>query len=395
MAYQIEKTFIGTSDPLSLTSSLSYYGAHAPDSSDLSIHRNTDILNVYQDNHIGLSAKFNINVDLTAGLVLPSWTAKIPVESGEIDSTSMTVTIGDDEIMGGMLLGAKFVITLTYSIRRWHDGYFSHWKWHSGHWGDYETFSMPIPIDLIPACVDTMVALLGLIPKLKILIQVIPKGWLDHMEDKKAGISSSSGVFIDASLPLRYDLISIGRVIAESGLEVASLGLTPAGAAVVTLLVELAEFFVSLLDKLKVVQVAVGPQVDVTFPVRVKITKLYAADADERVVNVFDNLSFDGKTITGYNDTQKELIPARIGMHFNHTLEIPETDLGVWGHISLFWIFGVTPFWDLHVMDIIDKEFDIDPLGVHFDSSMSNVIGGTGWDDSKQAPPDTITVKFI
>lgn len=160
--------------------------------------------------------------------------------------------------------------------------------------------------------------------------------------------------------------------MAESGLEVASLGLTPAGAAFVTLLVELAEL---------VMTVVAG----------------YENDPE---AFVHGSLTFDGNTITATNTSDNKIaddnvVPLeRIGIHCEQSLPVPTIDLGVWAHIGIKWIAAWTPSHDFHLLELIEDKLGIFLDYDSFGSSMSNTIGGSGTETNWE-PPDSIQVNFI
>lgn len=85
MYQSIDKTFIGTSDPVVFKHSLSYFGPNAPDTSNLNIVFSDTLLNHYVDSHLGTSCRINLSYTLESGVSLPAWAASITVEEGEIN----------------------------------------------------------------------------------------------------------------------------------------------------------------------------------------------------------------------------------------------------------------------------------------------------------------------
>ena len=403
----IDKTFIGTSDPVVFKHSLSYFGPEAPDTSDFNIVFKDTLLDAYVDSHAGISSSFTLSYTLEAGASLPAWAASITAEGGEITSDTMKITITDNTVMGGMYLGAKLTFNLSCGFRFWEGGHW-HWDgWHShwvgGHWGDWHNFNHSLNFDILPFALDFLRSVADDFPKLKILNDLLPQGIINNMQDFEYDIANKNGDYIIASMPFKWDLIKIGRVVAESGLEVASLGLTPAVAAVVTLVVELAELAVSLLDTLKVIQIQFGPEINCEFPLRVSITKLVAVDAANNEY-LYDQLTFsDDKTITGsfsgstrIGDSEEAGFIKRIGVHCRQSIEVPlQTNPGVWAHLGLFWIFAVNPAWDFNLIEEIEKHFGVDLGLVHFDSSMIDDIGGKGTLGDYGGAPPGVDVKFL
>ena len=179
---------------------------------------------------------------------------------------------------------------------------------------------------------------------------------------------------------MKLDLVAYAKVIAASGTELASLGLSPAGTVIVTFLGEFISYVLDFLRATKVFQLGLGPQLDFVFPLRVKITKLVAGDESGEEF-VYDSLAFDGNTIIATNTSEKKIavdnvVPMeRIGMHFRQTLELPTLDVGVWLHVGVFWVFALIPSHDFHLLEFHEKELDFD-LGIKsFNSSMSNSFG--------------------
>lgn len=400
----IPKTFIGTSDPVTLHHSLSYYGPGGVDTKDTTIERFYVLLDEYVDSHVGTSCKFKLSANITAGVALPSWAVSIKDVEGEITSDTMTVTLPDNTVMGGIFVGAMIQLHFSFDARSWQDGYpywkkWHGWQWQAGHWNDWNHFEKTFDFDLIPLGVDFIYKLATLIPKFKIFLAIMPKGLLDHMQDTEHDLVDKDGLFLNPSFPCRWDLVNIGKLLVKNSAEVISLAGTPALAAVVTALLEFVDFLVSLTQQFKLLSIQFGPQLDFIFPLRVTITQLVAGYENDQEAFVYDNLTFSGNTITARNTSQNKITDGsaqlhRIGIHCKQTQEFPTVDVGVWGNFTLFWIFSASPFWDLHLLEILEKELGFD-LGVgSYNSTMSNGIGGSGQETTTGNLPDTIVVKF-
>ncbi len=407
MYYQtFPKTFIGTSDPVTLHHSLSYYGPDGPNAENTTIERSYVLLDEYVDSHMGNSCKFKLSTNITVGVALPSWAASFKDVEGGINDAELTVTLPDNTVMGGMFVGAMVQLHFSFDVRSWENGYaywagWRHgWKWQSGHWNDWHGFEKTIAFDLIPMGVDFIVKLAALIPKFKILLAIIPNGLLDHLQDVEHDIVDKDGLFLNMSIPCRWDLVNIGKLLVKNSAEVISLAGTPALTLVVTALLELTDDLLIVMEELKVVDIKFGPQLDIVFPLRVTITHLVAGYDNFPDTFVYDTLAFEGNTITGsstsnlvWNDADHPV--QSIGIGFKQTLEMPTVDIGVWGHFTLFWIFSVSPFQDLHLVEILEKEMGFDLGAGSFNSIMSNSIGGSGQESTTGTVPDAIVVKFI
>ncbi len=195
---------------------------------------------------------------------------------------------------------------------------------------------------------------------------------------------------------MKWDFIYLARQIAEVGIDVGSNVFTPAVAAAVTFLTTIGEAMISLEEEAGV-SLSIGPEIDLVFPLRVKMTELIADDV------IFESLTFDGSTVTGTDPSGRLDIPSveRIGIRFEQTLELMDVAVGIWAKMSFAKIFCLLP--SLHgeknfnLVQTLEEKFDFD-LGLgSFKSEMSNVIGQPGQDPDNEwgHPPSSVEVKFI
>ena len=144
---------------------------------------------------------------------------------------------------------------------------------------------------------------------------------------------------------------------------------------------------------------SIGPEINLVFPLRVKMTELVADDV------VFETLSFDGSTVTGTNpngalDVANNPVE-RIGIQFEQTLELMNVEVGIWSKMSFAKIFCLLPSLsgakDFNLVQTLEEKFGFD-LGLgSFKSSMTNEIGQPGQDPDNQwgHPPESVVVEFI
>ena len=398
----IEKTFVGTSAPVSFEYSLSYYGPKGLDAEKTTIGASGILLDV--EKKVGWDkAHASLSWNLTAGLALPSWSADITVKDGTITNDSMVLHIPENTVMGGTFFGLLINLHLSLEAQQWVPGhpagpvYKPHWV--SGHWTDLMNKSHDFHFDVIPMGLDLIWDLRTKIPAFKKLIALLPQGLLDHMQDfHNDEIATEDGIFLNIKIPMKWDFIYLARQIAEVGVDLGSNVFTPAVAAAVTVLTEVGEAMISLEEELGV-SLSIGPEINLVFPLRVKMTELVADDV------VFNTLSFNGSTVTGtHPDGALDVAnhPAeRIGIQFEQTLELMNVEVGIWAKMSFAKIFCLLPSLsgakDLNLVQTMEEKFGFD-LGLgSFKSSMTNALGQPGQDPNNPwgHPPESVVVKFI
>lgn len=398
----IEKTFVGTSDPVSLEYSLSYYGPNGLNAKKTTIGESGILFDTTKK--VGwVKAEARLSWNWTAGLALPSWTTSITVEDGTISDDSMTITIGENTIMGGTFFGLVIDLNLSLEASHWVPGY-EHFQWRnthwvSGHWTDQMDKSKNFHFDVIPTGLDLIWDLRKEIPGFKKLIALLPQGLLDHMQDyHEESITQEDGVFLDITIPMKWDFIYLARQVAEVGVDVGSNIFTPAVAAAVTILTEVGEAMISLEEEVGV-SLSIGPEIGLVFPLRVKMTELVADDV------AFKSLTFDGSTITGTDpDGTLDIATTpvdKIGIRFEQTLELMEVSVGIWAQMSFAKIFCLLPSLkgakDFNLVQTLEEKLNFD-LGLGtFKSEISNVIGQPGQDPDNEwgHPPASVEVNFI
>ncbi len=313
----------------------------------------------------------------------------------------MVLSIGNNTVMGGAFFGLLININLSLTLDQWIPGHpggsWRHPHWVSGHWHDLMNKSHNFNFDVIPMGLDLIWDLRTKIPAFKKLIALMPQGLLDHMQDyHQESMTQPNGVFLDIKIPMKWDFIYLARQIAEVGIDVGSNVFTPAVAAAVTFLTTIGEAMISLEEEAGV-SLSIGPEIDLVFPLRVKMTELIADDV------IFESLTFDGSTVTGTDPSGRLDIPSveRIGIRFEQTLELMDVAVGIWAKMSFAKIFCLLP--SLHgeknfnLVQTLEEKFDFD-LGLgSFKSEMSNVIGQPGQDPDNEwgHPPSSVEVKFI
>jgi len=390
-----DQTFVGTSDPKTLEYSLSYYGPKVPSAQKTTIGDSAYLVDK-TIKVLWLKLYTKVTTEWTAGIALPSWTASSTVVGGEISDDTMTLTLqrGTSSAMGGMLLGVEFDLNIIVQASTWIPGYLWHHWWHahwvSGHWDDLPGINHNFSFSLVPLCVDIVYALAKLIPGFKKLVAIIPQGLLDHMQDYEDGFAGEAGVFLDPKMPMKWDLIFIGRQCAEVGADAIGAVLT-VGDAVVIGLIALAELAISIEEKIGVC-VQLGPEICLVFPLHVKITGLIADDV------TFESLEFSGDTITGTNpdgqlNIQSQTV-SRIGFRCEQILERMEYSVGVWFNASFKKVISIPASKDFDPIQYYEKKHNIDYGIGSFSSSMTNEIGKNGQYDLGQ-PPEFVEVKFI
>lgn len=403
MATQIiDKTFVGTSDPVSLEYSLSYYGPEGLDAEKTTIGESGVIFDTTKK--IGWTkATARLSWNWTAGVALPSWTTSITVENGTVSEDSMVLDIGDNTVMGGTFFGLLINLNLSLAADQWVPGHehveWGNTHWVSGHWTDLMNKSHNFSFDVIPTGLDLIWDLRTKIPGFKKLIALMPQGLLDHMQDYHSeSITREDGVFLDIRIPMKWDFIYLARQVAEVGVDVGSNVFTPAVAAAVTALTTVGEAMISLEEEAGV-SLSIGPEINLVFPLHVRMTELVADDA------VFKTLTFDGSTITG-TDPDKDINPAvtpveNIGIRFEQSLELMEVTVGIWAKISFAKIFCLLPALhgekDFNLVRTLEEQFDFDLGFGTFTSEMKNGIGQAGQDPDSEwgHPPASVEVKFV
>ncbi len=398
----IEKTFVGTSDPVSFEYSLSYYGPKGLDAEKTTIGESGVLLDVGKK--LGwVKAHARLTWNWTAGLALPSWTANITVKDGTVTNDRMELSIAENTVMGGTFFGLLINLNLSLEAEKWIPGHpggtLFHPHWVSGYWEDQMDRSHNFHFDVIPMGLDMIWDLRKEIPAFKKLIALLPQGLLDHMQDfHNDEIANEDGIFLNIRIPMKWDFIYLARQVAEVGVDVGSNVFTPAVAAAVTVLTEVGEAMISLEEELGV-SLSIGPEINLVFPLRVKMTELVADDV------VFETLSFDGSTVTGTNpngalDVANNPVE-RIGIQFEQTLELMNVEVGIWSKMSFAKIFCLLPSLsgakDFNLVQTLEEKFGFD-LGLgSFKSSMTNEIGQPGQDPDNQwgHPPESVVVEFI
>ncbi|PLX68747.1 MAG: hypothetical protein C0603_06240 [Denitrovibrio sp.] len=388
----IDKTFVGTSEPVTLHYSQSYYGPDAPNNENTTFNISRELFDVSKKIHC-LKSYVQASVEITAGLALPAWTLSSSVAEGSIENDKMTIVLTEDTVMGGMLFGVEmsahflFEQDLWVPSHWWHKGWKPHWV--SAHWHDAFSKSIDISFDLIPLLVDFIWDLRDKVPGFKKIAMLFPTSLLDHMQDTQHGIASSHGVFIDARIPVKWDLLFIARQVAELGADILSGPFTE----IVTPIVTVGEALISLEEEIGV-QIGFGPEIDIIFPVRLRITDLVADDV------VFETVAFSGDTIVGTDPNgvlDVDTTPVkRIGVHCKHTLELFELELIVWSKLTAFKILSKSGELGFNLVEELEKHLDFDIGLDSFNSSLTNEIGKDGViGDYTYTRPDSVEVNFI
>ncbi|PLX70405.1 MAG: hypothetical protein C0602_06225 [Denitrovibrio sp.] len=394
----IDKTFVGTSDPVTLHYSQSYYGEHIISNEKTTFNISRELFNVSKKI---LFVKFfaQASTEVTAGLALPAWTINSYVDEGTITNDEMRIVLTEDTVMGGMLFGAEISAHFLFEQNTWIPTHIWHKGWHlhktSAHWNDTFSKGVDITFDLIPMLVDFIWDLRDKVPGFKKIAMLFPTSLLDHMQDTEHGIVESSGVFINAKIPVKWDIFFIARQLVEVGIDIVSGPLVE----IVAVLVAVGEALISLEEEIGV-QLGFGPEIDIMFPVRVRITDLVADNVR------FGTLEFDSGTIIGTDpqliDTTKNALDVdntpveRIGVHCKHTLELLGLQVSLWSKISAFKVLSHSGVLTIDLVELLEKHLNFD-LGLDsFNSSLTNEIGKDGIiGDYTNKRPDTIEVKFI
>jgi len=387
----IDKTFVGTNDPASLEHSLSYYGASFPNADKTTVGSSNvifDASKVFAWGESKVAAKLSTNI--VAGIALPGWGLSTMVD-GTIENDKMTIVVSEDDAVAGMFIGVVFDVNFTIDTQFWVPGH-EHWSWGhshwvSGYWHGLITKSIDIKYDLLPTCVDLVYSLSKKIPGFKKLVALMPQGLLDNMSVYNDGINNESGLRLSPNIPMKWDLLFIARQLAEIGVSAVSGPFVEIAVPIITV----GEAMVSLEEEIGVC-LGMGPQLEIVFPIKVKITKLVADDV------VFEDLVFEGKTIIGTNPNGTldiDTTPVqKIGYHCEQTLDLVSTSVGFWSSISALKVLSKSGSIDI---DLIDKLQDILGFNLGLDSfysSMTNTIGAQGNDEFGQRL-DSIEVNFI
>lgn len=404
----ISTTFVGTSNPTGLSHSQSYFGPKMWSNSKTSFPINFPIMD--GSAKVGwLKASANVNFDASVGFALPAWATSMTVQDGEVSADSMRLNFtSTDEVMAGIYVGALCTLRVTLSASLWIPPHATHHglkpAWVSGEWSQQMGKELVIPFDVIPVLVDLVVTLAKKVPGLKKLMVIIPTGLLDHLQDYGHGLIQADGVKLYPSIPMKWDLIYLSRQLAEVGVSVLGNVVPAAGMLAVTALVEVGEAMVELEEQAGVC-IGMGPEIEFIFPVHVKITKLVADDV------VFEEISFDGRTITGTAPNGPLSFPVkRIGVQCTEAVEPLEFTFGIWANITFAKIFSKGSDAQFNLLDLAQTVLGFDLDLFPFKTSMTNEIGDPGYrshtvivkDDQGNDVPvttntvsPTIEVKFI
>lgn len=409
MAQAISNTFVGTSNPTDFTHSLSYYGPKMWSNSHTSVTIDVPIMD--SSAKVGwLKASANVNFNATIGFALPAWATSMTVQDGEVSADSMRLNFtSTDEVMAGIFVGALCTLRVTLSADLWVPGHatfhrFKRPDWVSGHWSEQMGKELIFPFDVIPVLVDLVVSLAKKIPGLQKLMVIIPTGLLDHLQDYGHGLIQADGVKLYPSIPMKWDLIYLCRQLAGGGASILGNVVPGVGMAAIAALVQVGEAMVELEEEAGVC-LGMGPEIEFIFPLHVKITKLVADDV------VFENISFNGRTITGSAPNGQLTFPVkRIGVQCTQAMELMEFTFGVWVSLSFAKIFSKGSSRQFNLLDLAQKVLKVDLDFLPFNSSMTNEIGDPGFrshtvmvkdDQGKDMPvithtvSPTIEVKFI
>ncbi|ADD69387.1 hypothetical protein Dacet_2629 [Denitrovibrio acetiphilus DSM 12809] len=385
MDQSIASTFVGSSDPVNIEYSLSYYGSKFPSAEKTTIGSTAILL----DSNVKIAwtkTIAKVTTAITAGIALPSWSMSSLVE-GQVKDDEMVVHLTEDNVLAGMLLGVMFDVDLIFEEKLWHPGHPSLHGWVSGHWGTEHSFNENIKFDLLGICVDLLYSLGKQVPGFKKILAIIPKGLLDNMQVYGNGIAVDDGIRLEPNMPMKWDLFYIIRQLAELGADVVSGPLVE----VVVPLTTVAEALVDLEEEVGVC-LGFGPQVSIVFPIRIEITDLVADDV------VFQDLEFGGSgKITGTNpkgDPAADSSVERIGVHCKHTLEMMNISVGIWASISVLKVLSKSGTKNFNLIDLLEDELGFELALDSFNSSVTNDVGAAGADEFGD-PADTIEINFI
>ncbi len=413
MAYNqsIDETRIGTTFPTNYTHSLSYFGETFQDVNSMTSYATSFHLvkDKYIDTHFGDSYTINVLFGATFGFTLPAWVSDITLETGDITSDQMTLTVADNKVNSGLMLGVILSTALRLQHRTWSDGYAKlngfHSHWVSGHWNSWEGVDKQWDFDLFVDLVAGLRKVAGLIPKLSILNTMIPAG----LGDKQIGaettdIANPDGQYLDTAISLKWDFVKIGGILVRNGLEVAGMGTGPADAAIIAIIEIFTELY-KVQKAVKILDIGCGPTMDLIFPIRLKISDLVAVDSSGNKY-VYGDIEHSGdsdrRTLTGTNSSSVKIATnapsdsiERVGMRFVQNLDIFNTIPGVWLKLSLLKIFTIDPSYSFNLPQEICELLGKDYMKLtSYNAELTNVIGGN-IDMDGDAKNADVEFKFI
>ena len=389
MSTTITETFVGMDYPPNLHYSLSYFGPKGPDARKTTLLRNGPFFDCSFKFGLGEQVQAEAGIELTAGLALPAWSLSSTLTGGEVKADGMRIDIGENSVMGGMLFGAQVDLNITFKLQQYIPGHEWIHHWHA-HWvpGHYDTMinqEHNFSYDIIPLALDFVYALVKDIPALRKLTMLCPQGLLDNMSDYQKGIDSKDGVFINAKIPLKWDVLFILRQLAEVGADVLGNILPGVGMAAITAVTTVGETLIEM-EETTALSWAARFEFSLVFPVKVRITALTATDYDGKSLT-YPTLDFEGSSIfgsdpTGDLDTFDADGVEKVGYHCEHTLELFNIEFGIWSVMALAKVFRYPKNAEINLLELLEQKLGIDLVLdlKSYSSYMYNTIGNQAHD---------------
>jgi len=309
----IQKTFLGTSNPLDLDKGI----ATDPDWGTLrhSWHFGPDTLidKSLSNSVMKLGLKCVGTFDL--GVSGPAYAMQMDAE-GDLDSNGIQLAMLDPQFQAGMILGADLLFEVGIDVEH----IWAHWVWHGWHshlaksWKSTLDKTYPFRFDLLTLIIagGEFVAKY-LIPGGKTIVALIPQSedfkglWDQHLDftDSDGNVTLHPQVIGD------IDLVNLGVLLVADGVEGVQPELIP--------FVEIFKELYKITHKIRLT-ISTGPILGIDFPVSIYATKLTAVTDKDTYEYDSSVLEFDSGNQTVFakqteNITEGETLQ-KIGIQY-------------------------------------------------------------------------------
>ena len=359
MAIQIEKTRIGTPDSgvggLTLCNALALF----PPFPNLPLRWQSSNIGSL---HIGkgfkvlaVRASASAGFSIYAGLCGPSYAIEFETE-GDVDGDTLTLSIEDDDAMGGIYLGAGLEVEVKLSVELYK--LYWHWGIH-GRWSGVLNVDLKVGVDVLKAAIDIIAALLqveDLVAHAAVEVAAdTPLALLGEASNVYALSEGQIDVHCKFTVPI--NLWTLAVIAAAATVEVPFLNVA---SAVIIAVHEALDLTLSA--------IGFGPTIGLDVPVNIQIKGV-----------TLDDVAFDKKGITDdgkWQGTKADPAavvadpPEKITFTMEHKPYLDFT-VGLYAELQLVELFHVGASANMDILGI----FNIEPALGTYTHKLTNTIG--------------------
>ena len=351
--YNIPTTMIATSDPPSLCDGVALFPPFPSIGAGLSLgdeKRPTLIDHGFK--FMALRATANFDASAFMGLCGPGYAVKFNLE-GEVEDFKLTLSLDDDEFVGGFGCGVNFGVSigLTGQVYKVH--------WLSASWHSELEIHADLELDLVELAIDIMLEAIDA-ESIKATVEKaapVSGAFTSSLSiiDGEAGEwaqSEDGKVTINPTFDIPINLWPVLVLASQAGDEV--------GIGEVVLAIH------TILD-VTLSGIGFGPVIGVGIPLNLSISKVTLDDKD--YTNPTDDLT-NGKWVGISTGVDLDHDPATMEVELTHTAGFSFT-FGIFASIQLLEVFHAGATWDIAVAEWLDILPQISP----FKHTLSNSVG--------------------